>query len=86
MKIEIARTLDFDIDELAEALSPNEMLTLFTLGANRLAEKGSRDERRALARDFSNAMSENAKMMMAEIFAAEYVRMFSTPSKEIDRV
>jgi hypothetical protein len=75
MKVEMTTTLEFDVDEVAAALSPVEMLTLFTRAANRLTEKGSTEERRALARDFAGAMSENAKHMLAEIFAAEYVRL-----------
>jgi hypothetical protein len=75
VKVEMTRTLEFDVDEVAAALSPVEMLTLFTRAANRLTEKGTTEERRALARDFAGAMSENAKRMLAEIFAAEYVRL-----------
>lgn len=76
MMLNITTTLELDVNELAASLSPVEMLTLFTRAANRLTEKGTAEERRALARDFSGAMSENAKRMLAEIFAADYVRLF----------
>ena len=77
MKVVITKTIELDVGELATAMSPVEMLTLFTEAANRIAEKGTADERRALAHDFSFAMSENAKRMLAEILAADYVRLSS---------
>jgi len=77
MKVAITKTIELDVDELAAAMSPVEMLTLFTEAANRIAEKGMANERRALAHDFSFAMSENAKRMLAEILAADYVRLSS---------
>lgn len=77
MKVAITKTIELDVDELATAMSPVEMLTLFTEAANRIAEKGTANERRELAHDFSFAMSENAKRLLAEILAADYVRLSS---------
>ena len=77
MKIAVNTELTFDVDEIAAKLSPDEMLTLFALAANRLAEDGPQEKRRCLAQSFGACMSENAKKMLAEIFAAEYVDMQS---------
>jgi hypothetical protein len=42
-----------------------------------LAEQGTPEDRRSLARGFASAMSENAKRMLEDIFAADYVRLAS---------
>ncbi len=76
MKIYLTKTIEFDVDEVASTLSTCEMLTLFTQAANRLAE-GKQEERRSIAKVFAGAMSENAKKLLAEIFAAEYVNLLN---------
>ena len=75
MNVAITKTIELDIDEVAAVMSPAEMLTLFTRAANRIAEEESAHKRRALAHEFSFSMSENAKKMLAEILAADYLRL-----------
>jgi hypothetical protein len=52
-------------------------LAKYDSAANMLAEQGTPEDRRSLARGFASAMSENAKRMLADIFAADYVRLAS---------
>lgn len=71
-------TVDLDIDQvksqLADALTPVELLDLFSITANKIADGITFAQRRAFADTFRYAMSENAKKLLAEILAAEYIR------------
>lgn len=75
MKIDIQETFSIDVEIIAKSMTPTEMLILFSRCANRIAEKGTAEERRDLARNFANAMSENAKRLLADIFSADYIRL-----------
>ena len=79
VKVSGQMTVDLDIDQvksqLADALTPVELLELFSITANKLADGGMTfAQRRAFADAFRQAMSENAKKLLAEIFAVEYIR------------
>lgn len=76
MTCNIITTVEVDVEEMAKTMTPEELMQIFCCCANKFAETrvaNENSERRRLALVFARNMSECAKQLLAEVFAADYV-------------
>lgn len=76
MTCNITTTVEVVVEEMAKTMAPEDLMQIFCCCANKLAETRVDDEnaeRRRLALAFARNMSENAKRLLAEVFAADYI-------------
>ena len=74
MKININKEIEISTDDLARALTYEELFALFTIAVNQMTEVLSYDTIRMNATKLSNNLSENSKRFIAEILSSEYIR------------
>lgn len=74
MGVRITTEVEIDLDAVKDRLSPLELMDVFTAAANKLADNDvTPAQRRALAEAFRRGLCENAKRLLAEAFASEYI-------------
>ena len=74
MTVKVMAEVEIDIDVIKHKLSPLQLMDIFTAGVNKLADSDVAPQpRRAFAEAFRRGLSENAKRMLAEAFAAEFI-------------
>ena len=74
MTVKVMAEVEIDIDVIKHKLSPLQLMDIFTAGVNKLEDGDvTPEQRRRFAEAFRRGLSENAKQMLAEAFAAEFI-------------
>ena len=74
MTVQVMTEVEIDLDVVEHKLSPLQLMDIFTAGVNKLADGDvTPQQRRAFAEAFRRGLCENAKQMLAEAFAAEFI-------------
>lgn len=70
--ITIKHPVQIDVDEIAKALTPEELGSIFSDLANALEAPGNYARRRAIAGQIAHGLSEAATTMLGEVVALAY--------------